>query len=124
MTRLRYALEDATFTIDGIELEGPTVELPLDPHTHARTEDPDTSHTAARRRSDQTALLHALLRPFTREPLTCEQAANRAGIDPERASKRVSDLVRLGLLEDTDDRRTGSSGRPQIVRRITTAGRG
>lgn len=94
----------------------------LDPRTHARREDPDTSHEAARRLSDKRTMMRALLERFAQYPYTSEEAALYCGYDPWQASKRVSDLVRLGLIEDTDDRRPGRSGRDQIVRRITEAG--
>ena len=95
----------------------------LDPVTHARRTDPDTSRAAATRLRDQRTMMRALLSTFVVADRTCEEAALVAGYDPEKASKRVSDLRNLGYLVDTDARRQGRSGREQIVRRITLAGR-
>jgi hypothetical protein len=98
----------------------------------ARASDPDTSQEAAAKLSAGRAgtmkreLLYAfggfLEHPPT--PLTAEEAATRAGYKAEDGAwKRVSDLLSLGLLEDTGERRTGSQGRRQRVLRITEAGR-
>lgn len=95
----------------------------LDPHTHARSGGPDTSRDAAHHLSDRTTMMRTLLRAFAQRPLTAEEAAIECGYPAWATSKRVSDLVRLGFIEDTDERRRGSSGRAQIVRRITEAGR-
>jgi len=51
---------------------------------------------------------------------TAEEAAEAAGYTPaDGAWKRVSDLVRLGLLVDTGERRKGRSGRSQRVLRAS-----
>lgn len=95
----------------------------LEPRTHARRDDLDTSHDAARRLGDQTSIMRRLLAQYAVEPLTAEEAAERAGFEPlAGAWKRVADLVRLGLVEDTELRRPGHSGRLQVVRTITQAG--
>lgn len=96
----------------------------LDPLTHARTGDPDTSHTAAVRLSDKRTMMRTLLVAFNRRPLTSEEAADICGYDASSGAwKRVSDLHQLGLIEDTGLRRVGRSGRAQMVRRITGDGR-
>lgn len=98
----------------------------LDPHTHARTGDPRTSHAAARRLAARETMLRRLLAEFARYPdgLTAEEAAAFAGYTPaDGAWKRVSDLALAGWIADTGRNRTASSGRDQIVRRITDAGR-
>lgn len=96
----------------------------LNPTTHARNTDPSTSHTAAARLSDKRTMLRTLLTLYTRWDLTAEEAAREAGYTAaDGAWKRVSDLLRLGLLEDTGEHRPGSSGRGQRVLRITDAGR-
>lgn len=95
----------------------------LDPRTHARTDDPDTSRAAAHALGDQAARMRRLLAAFAVGPMTAEEAADAAGFGPEEGAwKRVSDLARLGLIADTPQRRTGRSGRAQIVRAITADG--
>lgn len=96
----------------------------LDPRTHARRADPDTSHEAAARLSDKTTILRNLLDAFMDGPLTADEAALVAGYAPTSGAwRRVSDLTVRGLVEDTGDTRPGVSGRPQMVRGITEAGR-
>jgi hypothetical protein len=71
-------------------------------------------------------MLRRLLVTFARHPagLTAEEVSAFAGFTPDEGPwKRVSDLVDLGLVEDTDRTRIASSNRPQTVRRITAAGR-
>lgn len=94
----------------------------LDPRTHARRSDPDTSHDAAARLGDQRSLMGKLLVVFLDGDRTAEQASLSLGLVPERANKRVSDLSNLGLIEDTGERRVGRAGRNQIVWTITRAG--
>jgi hypothetical protein len=98
----------------------------LNPTTHARTTDPSTSHEAANRLSDKRTMLRKLLLSYSRPGawLTAEEVSDRAGyVAADGAWKRVSDLLRLGLLEDTGIKRPGSSGRMQRVLRISEAGR-
>lgn len=83
-------------------------------HRHARLDDPDTSHAAART-VDPRALAGRLLAAITDRPSTVEEAAASTGIDRWAASKRVSDLRIGGLVEDSGVRRPGASGRAQIV---------
>lgn len=96
-------------------------EIP--PWEHTRTTDPDTSHAAAVRLSTAKSQMRRLLPAYLYGDCTCEESAAFAGYEHERATKRVSDLLRLGLIEDTGYRRAGTSGRAQMVCRITTAGR-
>jgi|KBSMisStaDraftv2_1062788.scaffolds.fasta_scaffold356290_2 hypothetical protein len=95
----------------------------LDPHTHARRGDPDTSHAAAQQ-LDGTTMLRRLLLAYADHPdLTAEEAAEVCGYDAEAGAwKRCSDLANAGLVEDTGDRRVASTGRHQMARRITLAG--
>lgn len=96
---------------------------------HARTTDPDTSHEAARRISKPRAgtIRAKLLSQFAQSfpyGLTGELAATMAGYGPgDGAWRRVSDLIRDALLEDTGQRVDGWHGRPVRVLRITEAGR-
>lgn len=97
----------------------------LDPRTHARRTDPDTSRAAAHDLGNaRITLMRSLLRTFAdRGTLTAEEAADLSGVDQWQASKRVSDLDNLGWIEDTGWRRRGRAGRTQMVRQITDAGR-
>ena len=103
----------------------------LDPSTHARLDDPATSHAAAARLRKRTTIIR-LLRAYSAAPLhglTAEEACERAGLTPADGGwKRVSDLQRLGLIEPCVDdfnrsvTRTGASGRQQRVLSITGLG--
>lgn len=96
----------------------------LDPRKHARTTDPDTSQAAARRLSDARTQMRRLLAAYLYAGAsTCEESAAYAGYQHERATKRVSDLLRDGFIEDTGERRRGTSGRLQMICRITDKGR-
>jgi hypothetical protein len=97
----------------------------LEPRAHARTADPDTSHAAAHRLSNKQTMLRNLLTVLgSRGPSTSDELVTGCGYTAESGAwKRVSDLVRLGYAEDTDERRPGRSGREQVVRRITERGR-
>ena len=89
---------------------------------NVRRTDPDTSHAAAGRLSSK-AQAFALLRTFKWIDRTAEEAAVAAGLlNGNHYTKRISDLIRDGLLEDTGARRAGSSGRAQRVLRPTKAG--
>lgn len=91
---------------------------------HARRTDPDTSHAAARSLTDKAAMMRRLLVVYAAAPMTAEEATEAAGFGPEDGAwKRISDLARLGLIEDTPVRRYAHTGRPQVVRAITRAGR-
>lgn len=94
----------------------------ITPRELVRMSDPETSHQAAR--GDRVASRVRLLRAFYGVNLTSEEAAHRSGLDPWQASKRVSDLLRLGYVVPTGELRTGSSGRQQRVLAITTEGKG
>jgi hypothetical protein len=93
----------------------------------ARTTDPDTSHVAAATIAGSgtvRAMLRLLLQQFAGgEQLTSEQASLRAELEPEKCSKRTSDLIRLGFLAPTGEQRLGTTGRPQRVLAITGRGR-
>jgi hypothetical protein len=97
----------------------------LDPRTHARTADPDTSHEAARRLTSKATMMRTLLRTYDYWGwLTTDEAIGRAGYRAEAGAwKRISDLAMHGFIEDAGPRRPGLSGRLQIVRRITDKGR-
>lgn len=95
----------------------------LDPRWHARRGDPDTSHAAASELSDKTTMMRRLLAVHVGPGLTSEEASWVCGYTAEDGAwKRVSDLAVLGLITDTGVRRFGSSGRRQMVRRVTEEG--
>lgn len=94
-----------------------------EPRKHARRGDPDTSHTSAAMLRPKARMMRRLLVEFARDPLTSDEACERAGFVPaDGAWRRVSDLSVAGLVEDTGCRRIGRSGRPQMVRAITDEG--
>jgi hypothetical protein len=99
------------------------------PAAHARGSDPDTSRDAAAQVTTLNGHCEALLRVYPDwVGLTAEEAAGHAGINPWAASKRVSDLRRMGLIEPLvlDGKtvtRKNSSNRQAEVCCITVAGR-
>jgi hypothetical protein len=106
---------------------------PFDPKTHARTTDPDTSHEAARKLRPGS-MIRVCLRAFADGgPMTADELVAFLGYDPTWAVqstrgagawRRASDLAALGYVVDTGERRPSfHSGRNQIVRAITDAGR-
>lgn len=100
------------------------------PEEHARGTDPGTSHQSARQVTTISSDCGALLRAYGRKPLglTAEQAAENARISPWAASKRNSDLRRMGFIEPViadgvTVTRANHSGRKADVCMITVAGR-
>lgn len=93
------------------------------PEAHARTTDPDTSHTAAQL-VNVTAQARQVLAVYVDQGdgLTADEAYRLAGLDA-LARQRCSDLLRRGYLERTGERRRTRQGRPAHVCRITQAGR-
>lgn len=94
----------------------------------ARLTDPPTSHAAARAIAPKsTSAKGKLLRAHLWHPagLTDREAAEVAGLDlRSEYATRCSELVRLGLLEDTDATRPDPDTRTdRMVRRLTAIGR-
>lgn len=92
----------------------------------ARSDDPETSHAAARTLSGKAGTMRrTLLEAFDRRgPMTPEEVSLVAGYGAaDGAWKRVSDLKTNGLIEPTGETRPGSQGREQAVLAITTLGR-
>lgn len=95
----------------------------------ARREDPATSHTAANnpgvkvRANTAKAKLLATHRLFP-AGLTDREAAYHAGLSlGSEYATRCSELVRLGLLADTDETRPDpDTKQSRLVRRITALG--
>lgn len=93
-------------------------------HGQARHTDPPTARAAAMSIRPGSAR-HQLLVIHREHPegLTDEEAATLAGIDlGSEYATRCSELMRLGLLVDTDITRPGASGLARLVRRVTTQG--
>jgi len=99
------------------------------PHEHARTTDPDTSYAAAARVTDATEVQQRVLallgmRPMTDEEILAAYERRYGRPDSRQAAesprKRRSDLVRLGLVVDSGERRLLTSGRMGVVWRLTT----
>ena len=87
-------------------------------NSHARTTDPATSKAAAASVDAQPMIdvLATLYERYSRigfGGMTAEEAADAAGFDPWAVSKRVSDLIRQGIIAPTGRTRPGSSGRQQ-----------
>lgn len=93
-------------------------------HGQARNTDPWTAKDAAmlvRPGGQRRRLLEAHL--WNPGGLTDEEAAAHAGVDGRSEyATRCSELVRAGLLENTDESRPGEAGMARIVRRITDKG--
>jgi hypothetical protein len=99
-------------------------EIPAMPKS--RTDDLSTSKMAADFvKAKATTARVRLMQAHAANPqgLTDEEAASWAGISlGSEYATRCSELVRAGLLEDTDDTRIGASGAARVVRRITEMG--
>jgi hypothetical protein len=97
----------------------------LEERGQARSSDPPTSHAAAfhvRPGSARFALLSAHL--DYPAGLTDEEAAVLGGLSlRSEYATRCSELERAGFLEPSTITRTGDSGLPRMVRRITDLGR-
>jgi hypothetical protein len=96
---------------------------------HARNADPETSHAAAAQITSFHSHCAALLRAYATSAcgMTAEEAGARAHLDAWAASKRNSDLRRMGLIETVVINgqpltRSNSSNRRAQVAAITAAG--
>lgn len=100
-----------------------TAVAELDPRTHARRTDPDTSRAAAARVTTAQTMMRRLLATYLDADRTADEAMRAAGYEPaDGAWKRVSDLAGQELIAETGATRPGESGREQLVRTITRAG--
>lgn len=99
-------------------------EIPAMPK--ARADDLKTSKMAADFvKAKATTARVRLMQAHAANPqgLTDEEAARWAGVSlVSEYATRCSELVRAGLLADTEDTRIGSSGAARVVRRITDLG--
>jgi predicted HTH transcriptional regulator len=89
-----------------------------------RHDDPMTSAKAATKASiTAKSRAYRLLRFYERnDDLTGDEAATMAGEPIYEARKRISDLLRLGLLEDTGREGQSIAGNDARLLRITTDG--
>jgi len=94
-----------------------------------RSVDPDTSREGAKdvrpRQGSQMALLLSAYAQHRIFGLTDEQAGQESGLASRPRCcywKRCSDLRNAGLIEDTGDRKEGSSGSLMMISRITAKG--
>lgn len=92
----------------------------------ARATDPKTSKAAADFvKAKATTARVRLMTAHAANPqgLTDEEAAKICGVNlRSEYATRCSELVRAGLLQDTEQTRLGDSGTPRLVRRITDLG--
>ena len=87
---------------------------------HVRRRDPDTSRAAARSvEKSSRALMLRVLREINSCPGTHAEIALRMRLKPDQVWKRISDLRRKKMVEDSGVTRPGPSGRWQIVWKVT-----
>ena len=90
-------------------------QLPIDfTRTHARTNDPSTSHEAAalvavRAGTTKHKILNAMISDQSR-PWTSEEIATRAGVSYGSSWKRLSDLKREGRVAVADELGVSETG--------------
>lgn len=97
-------------------------DQPKDPHTRARRGDPDTSRAAAES-VDKVGITRRRILELLRENpggLTDDEIALRAYADrwftsPSGMRTRRSELVELGAVVDSGDRRRLASGRYAVI---------
>jgi hypothetical protein len=94
-----------------------------------RSVDPDTSREGAKdvrpRQGSQMALLLSAYANHRILGITDEEAGQESGLASRPRCcywKRCSDLRNAGLIEDTGDRKEGSSGSLMMISRITAKG--
>jgi transcription initiation factor IIE alpha subunit len=103
------------------EIEVSQTQVEIDPHKHARSGDPGTSHAAAKSivtaaKGQCREILDVLM---LGKPMTQDELAEVLGIDGHRISKRLPDLEHAGLAHTTGEERKGLSGRYQRVWRAS-----
>jgi len=85
----------------------------------ARNSDPETSHAAAAsvnvRESQMVVFSLLTSEPATDEELFSRAVASGIRISPSGCRTRRSELVRIGWVEDTGERRLTAAGRQTIV---------
>jgi hypothetical protein len=98
------------------------VEAEWEARTNVRTTDPDTSHAAAERvgkgpltRNQERIRLILTVRPMTHEEILAEYIRRYGPTAESTPRKRCCDLKRMGLVEDSGERRLLKSGHKGIV---------
>jgi hypothetical protein len=87
----------------------------------ARDTDPDTSHEAAEKLDTSKLLgtIYGIVAKYGDKGCIGEQVIQALPhIRPQSISPRFSQMIAMGMLEDTRERRVAGSGYLQIVRRI------
>lgn len=97
-------------------------------HMRAHTDDPVASHEAAAAVGDQGALKHAILVLLTTGPSAAFELIDRyaevadrldwPAVQPHSVARRLSELHRDGLVEDTGERIPSPWGRNATVWRV------
>jgi hypothetical protein len=95
------------------------------PHRHRAT-DPDTARMAAHRTAEQLRehhwlVLSALVSAGSKGMIDHEHEQIN-GLNQDSAGKRRGELVELGLVENSRQRRQSPRGRPAIVWQVTARG--
>ncbi|MEQ8844404.1 MAG: hypothetical protein RIB58_06070 [Phycisphaerales bacterium] len=93
-------------------------DMPLfQPRAHRRG--PDTSRTAAKRiagyAGEQQAAVFRCIAEAGAQGRTADEVGELLELRPQSCSARVNELVRLGVVRDSGERRPTSSGRPARV---------
>jgi len=85
--------------------------------TRYRKSNPDTSKIAAQKARDLALAHKALVVSVLKQgrPYTSEEIAAMLRLDPLQVMKRISDLRKDNLIEDTGARRENQSGRKAAV---------
>lgn len=86
-----------------------------------RVTDPDTSHIAADKidASRLIGIVYGIIAKYGERGCIGEEVVQALPhIRPQSISPRFSQMIDMGMLEVTGERRLASSGYPQIVRRI------
>jgi len=94
-----------------------TGQLDWPAETHARTDDLPTSLLAAQsmQGAARPIAIQVLFDLQKRGPATFSQIASRTRMSPGQVWRRISDLKRWNLIEDTGLTAKGPSGRSQTV---------
>jgi len=89
----------------------------FDPHSHARADDPATSHTAAEMAAPfvGTHCERVLACLKLHGPQTKDEIAARIGLTPVQVDRRLPDLEERGQAEPTGDTRLSRAGRPERI---------
>lgn len=80
----------------------------------------DTSEAAAEAMQDRAETLRAkALDAISRQPATADEVAGQVGASILAMRPRITELAKMGRIEDSGERRKNASGRSAIVWRST-----